>query len=66
MALAKKQIARKTPSKSSKTTAKTGSPNPIKVSRGEENAVVETTPKMIYRNLGRSGLKVSVLALGGW
>jgi hypothetical protein len=26
----------------------------------------EKKPKMIYRSLGRSGLKVSVLALGGW
>jgi aryl-alcohol dehydrogenase-like predicted oxidoreductase len=26
----------------------------------------EQLPKMIYRNLGRSGLKVSVISLGGW
>jgi aryl-alcohol dehydrogenase-like predicted oxidoreductase len=26
----------------------------------------EQTPTMIYRNLGRSGLKVSVISLGGW
>lgn len=27
---------------------------------------VEQLPKMQYRNLGRSGLKVSVISLGGW
>jgi voltage-dependent potassium channel beta subunit len=26
----------------------------------------EQLPKMLYRNLGRSGLKVSVISLGGW